>query len=442
MTLASVFTSFSSYRYSHSVTSRADGANARAAEGDKVPADDEGLHLGRHPAPDATYKPQKNAAVSLPGAEGRTQAASTILSFIGSRLKLDQADGADAEALAGRFQAGLDGFVEGFTQAYEQLQGMGFLTAEVEAAIEQTFTNVLDGLDSLADELGLDSQATEALRTAQQARRERFVPHESETQPTRPRASLLDSALAATASTSRLSSSNLQIANRLPELLEAASLRYEEQQQRSFSFSLTTRDGDEVQIRAAFASSALLDGERVPYGDQSAGGLSGRFQAQSGFYLDIQGELDEGELEAITGLLDRVREVSDLFFAGDIDSAFERALELGFDDSEIAQFSLQLNYRQQTRAEAAYTGVRDQGSASSAQAGQAAGGRSLPPDLLKLAQFVEALVDLRERAQQADAQGLRLAPAADPARASANENSPVVLMQRLFDGLEKLNPAV
>ncbi len=58
--------------------------------------------------------------------------------------------------------------------------------------------------------------------------------------------------------------------------------------------------------------------------------------------FEVEGTLDADELEAIGELLQGVDELSQTFFDGDMTKAFDQALQLGYDKSEIAGYALEL----------------------------------------------------------------------------------------------------
>ena len=102
----------------------------------------------------------------------------------------------------------------------------------------------------------------------------------------------------------------------------------------SSEFLLRTADGDTVTIRYADAGAEVFE---------SAGDALYLGQSQfQNYQLEVSGELDEGELAAISDLFSQLNEVSALFFEGDFQNAFASALEVGFNSSEIASFSLDL----------------------------------------------------------------------------------------------------
>lgn len=428
MSLASVFTSFQSFRSSQSHYLE---ARQLSSGGQPVPEASDDVVLGQPGAVSGTYEPSKpSASDGLVGGEARTNAANTILSFIAGRLRIDEAEGASTEALSERLKAGLEGFLDGYNQAYEQLAGMGFLTGDVEQAIEKTYNDVLNGIEALAEELGATSPVTEALRSEQQARRASFVP-----------AAPPEDLVAASEDIQSLAdvSKNTELQN-LRELISATTLSYEEQQKRSFRFSLTTQDGDTVSIRAAYASSTLLEGERVTYGNGEASSVSGSFRAESGFYLDIRGELDDEELAAIEDVLAQVKEVSDTFFSGNVEEAYQYALEMGFNSQEIAQFSLKLRYQSTARVQEGYQTVAGKETSAVDPANKYSALEAKDERLMQLARFVQVLEDLRVSAEKVGMEGFVNLPERQSKEddSTESETRPVAIVEGLLKRLEQL----
>lgn len=70
--------------------------------------------------------------------------------------------------------------------------------------------------------------------------------------------------------------------------------------------------------------------------------------------FEVDGSLDADELKAIGDLLQGVDELSETFFEGDVAAAFDQALQLGYDKTEIAGYSLELKEREFSYAEKRY----------------------------------------------------------------------------------------
>jgi len=238
------------------------------------------------------------------------QAAGNILGFIERRLALDVAEGASQEQLASRLDAGLEGFKKGFAEAEEQLEALGMLNEHVAQDIGHTYDLVTNGIDQL---------------------RERFLTDLVQEQPEE-ETPVYDAGT-----------------------LMASSSAYDFAQENTFSFSLTTADGDKVNITASAAEA---------YSAQRSSDENGRSQSISfsnnqHFSLSVEGELDEGELEAINDLLGQVNDLASDFFAGDYDQAFKEALDIGYDATEITGFALRLTHTEVQRFSEAYTPDRN-----------------------------------------------------------------------------------
>jgi hypothetical protein len=63
---------------------------------------------------------------------------------------------------------------------------------------------------------------------------------------------------------------------------------------------------------------------------------------ESKFSFTLTGQLSEAELTSVGSLVSDINSLADEFFKGDIETAYEQALKLGFDDQELASFALQL----------------------------------------------------------------------------------------------------
>jgi hypothetical protein len=81
------------------------------------------------------------------------------------------------------------------------------------------------------------------------------------------------------------------------------------------------------------------------------------FYEQNSFSISVKGELDENELKAIGQLVFDANELAEEFFNGDIETAFNQALDLGFDAQELSSFALQLTKVENTQSIRAYETV-------------------------------------------------------------------------------------
>ncbi len=317
----------------------------------------------------------------IPGASERIAAtAGAIVDFIALRLAQDVADGATQEELQSRLQAGLDGFLSGYGDAAQQLEGLGQLSPDIAAEIQGTFDKVIEGIDKLSQQYldeGSRLDLSSYQNTAPQAGSEQSSGLAVNTTPftpvtTSPALIYDQSTLKAQAQLNVLNSlqvvadvqrqiaekaaqktakdngsydglhnkneSSTSDANDLSAKNVWAKFGYQELQTRNFSFKLTTDEGDVVTINAA-AASAFSAQEKY----QNNGSVNLQYREASAqtdqFAFSVKGELNADELEAINNLLVDITDLAAVFYQGDVQGAFEQALSLGYDDQQIASFS-------------------------------------------------------------------------------------------------------
>ncbi|WP_296053125.1 DUF5610 domain-containing protein [uncultured Alteromonas sp.] len=143
-----------------------------------------------------------------------------------------------------------------------------------------------------------------------------------------------------------------------------ASLSAQYTQSQSGGLKITTQDGDEVEIN--FGQSRQYQysaSERILSGAPNSGSetntaanpqnemigqrsVNMQFAEYRGISFSVKGELDDDELGAISDLVKQITDVSKSFFKGDLDSALDKALALGYDEKELAGFALKLDRRE------------------------------------------------------------------------------------------------
>lgn len=284
------------------------------------------------------------------------EAADNILGFVERRIQLERDQGASDEELNELLSEARAGVEEGYASARKDLEALGLLSEDLDAEVDQSYSLVDEGLNRIAQDIS--GNQPETLADAVQAA---VV------------AQAGDDGKAEADSDASESTSSAQAA----ATSSAASVDYRARYKASSEFSLTTQDGDVVNISfstkqsfAAAISSSLGEGQF----DASARQIDR-------FNLSVDGELDDGELAAIEDLLGQLSEVSQKFFEGDVLSAFESALAVGFDGSEIAEFSLDLRQSSVERITSRYEQLPSFGS----------GGESRFQPLVEQASNVELL---------------------------------------------------
>ncbi len=228
--------------------------------------------------------------------------AGNILGFIERRLQLDSAEGATAEQLASRLEAGLSGFKKGFAEAQQKLEALSLLSPEVKSDIGKTYELVTQGIDSLRQRFveGITTQAPAA-----------------EPKPGNSDGLVLPGLAASQWNSAQWSSAS----------------------ERRFEFELGTREGDKVKISLVNNQS-----QQVSYSNAGSQQSLAAYSGQSTqFSLAINGDLNADELAAINDLIGKVSSLAGQFYAGNLGAAWEQALALGFDEEQIDGYRLQLS---------------------------------------------------------------------------------------------------
>ena len=306
--------------------------------------------------------------------------ANNILGFIERRLQADVADGATQEQLQSRLEAGLSGFKKGFAEASEKLEALSLLSPEVKEDIGTTYDLVLKGVDELRSKF-IQSTAPDAEAKAA-------------AQPTDVKSP--DTKTIKT-SDSKASSGELDV----PDFLPATSAylgygNYEYGRAREFSFELTTKEGDKVTIKATSSEGLAVEAGRTGRGNNSASALNASYSSSQSFSLAIDGELNEDELSAINDLLGRVNDLASQFFEGDLDVAFEQALNLGYDAEQIGSFSLNLAQAEIQQVTEAYMAFEPN------RGGNNSAPQLLADQLLPMGNFIRDLLDSLTQAAEFD----------------------------------------
>jgi len=218
--------------------------------------------------------------------------ADRIFSFIEGRVSAEQ-DPEKREELISKARAGVE---QGFKEAGEILKSLGALEGKVKDDFDQTYSLLQERFDGL-----------------------------SNTAPGSNDISTVSSAAIQEASLSRAVTRNI-----------------------SSSIEITTQDGDTVKID--LFSNLNAQSQQTVSKDENGSSISRStsITLNSGISYQVVGELDEDEQKAIGELLEDVEKISQKFFDGNIQKAFEKATELKIDSEELSNFSIDLQY-QQTR---------------------------------------------------------------------------------------------
>lgn len=288
-----------------------------------------------------TFEVQQTQVAAVESSPAMLEGASNILGFIAQRIEQAVVEGASDEEIEELLQQGLEGFKQGYGEAMDILAGSGDINEEVDAAVSMLYKQVETGIEQLRqDILGeVDADSDTGINTVEAVSRAPDSPA------SKPQAYELFSAdnsadrqaqLAATVS--GFAEQNASTIDALIESLDAPYAAVDYSRQHSFSFELTTADGDTVRIQADSASAFSGEYESTSVYASSSESSS----SNSRFSFSVDGDIDQDEAIAIEHLMDQVMSLADTFYDGDVQSAYQAAMELGYDRTEITGYSLNL----------------------------------------------------------------------------------------------------
>ncbi len=229
--------------------------------------------------------------------------ASTMLAHVQKGLDQLRSQGAGEERIQQRLEAAKAGIAKGYEQAEQQLEDMGLLNDDLQAEIDRGRELISQGLDGLKGSASVPDSGT-------------------------------DRAKSYVSGASRYASMAMQ--------------------SNSMSLELVTKDGDKVTL--SFSQQAKSYAYHSQ-NDQQSLAVNG-FEQGLAWQMDVIGNLDEGEQEALSNLLQDVEKLSSSFFSGDLGSALDQAMKLGFDGNELASMSLNLRQESFSSVSRAYNSVQ------------------------------------------------------------------------------------
>jgi len=260
--------------------------------------------------------------------------ANKVLGLVEKRLNSELEEGAGGERISSLISQAREGVQKGFSQAINDIESLGLMTEKLDKDIGEGLERVESGLTKMEERFNGVPQA-EGLEEVlvQPVDQVEGRPVEQPISQSLAQASALAESVGVSGG-----QAYQDVATHSGGVIESDSMSSRSTYMNSSEFSLKTQDGDTITIRYADAGKEVFE---------SAGNSFLLEQSQfQGYQLEVNGELDEGELAAIADLFSQLGEVSSLFFEGSFQDAFASALEVGFDASEIASFSLDLSQMQ------------------------------------------------------------------------------------------------
>jgi hypothetical protein len=241
--------------------------------------------------------------------------AKTIMDFVGGSIIAAKAGGASDDELKEMFAQGRAGANLGIDQALGELKDLAMLDNDLNQGIEKSRDIVNISLDDLYEQM---------------------FP------------------------TEKVPSTNVELEAPSATKVKLDSELYTSNS-KSGDLTITTTDGDIVSISFSELQETATK-ERYQYAESGKGVSENYSMASSqyhevNFSYSVEGDLDDDEKAAIEALIKDVNSLQKDFFSGNVDKAFEKALELGFDNEQIASFSMDLQQTQTSYVSQTYAEV-------------------------------------------------------------------------------------
>lgn len=295
------------------------------------------------------------------------EVARNVLRFVGSVITGARNSGADEDELTDLFEQAREGVGQGISLAERDLGGL--LNDEIAEGIENSRNRIEEGLQTLEQDIfnpnpeaDGQSQSVEFSQTIQAARQnngeltirtrdgdEIFVRFDSL------QALQIDRTTAI-----ELQQNTEQNQEQVPSNNNVSGVA------ENTPVGQAPENTADINVSAQVDGEALADEEVNEETEQNPQGpdvvnvqsqSNSVFLQRDEFSLSVTGQLDEEELEAIGDLLNDVSDLAGEFFNGDVEAAFEQALDLGFNDEELVGFALQLTNVQQVQVVETYESV-------------------------------------------------------------------------------------
>jgi hypothetical protein len=302
------------------------------------------------PSDQATDEPKK-------GLFDFEEIARNVLKFVGGAIKHAHSKGADDQALTSLFEQARSGVLKGVAMAEKDLGGI--MNDEIKTGIASSRDAIEQGLQKLQDKIfgksvGAQTAQTQKVQISQQSSYQRGDSGElrirtldgDEVNIRFENVDAFEINRQALVETKEQSLYQQPIVRPIPGAAEGLT----QPDTRSSTGEATTPQSK---------TSNVADKEQ-PLGQAKANvSVTQSYQhfESSAFSFSVTGELDEAEVAAIGKLVTDANNLADEFFNGDVESAFNQALEFGFDEKELTGFALQLTRVEQSQSIQTYESV-------------------------------------------------------------------------------------
>ena len=296
----------------------------------------------------------KSSQSATPGFDFE-EVAKNVLKFVGGAIKNAKSAGADDDKLTKMFEQATSGVLKGIKLAEKDLAG--FMNDEIRSGISNSQKLIEDGIAKLKQEIFAQpqDQNTDNTQTVSSATQINVSQQQS------------GKLLIKTKDGDEVSLSFEDI--KRFELNQQLSIVNQQVQPQAKDDAVggvnndvktTANDVSEatpVEAEPAKQPNDVADAQAEPASNSVTVNQNSVYYQSNSLAMTVSGELDEQELASIAKLVGDANDLADEFFHGDIETAYNQALKLGFDDQELTSFALQLTKVENTQVIKAYETV-------------------------------------------------------------------------------------
>ncbi len=289
------------------------------------------------------------------------EVAKNVLKFVGGAIKHAASKGADEEALTAMFEQARSGVLQGIKLAEKDLAGL--MNEEIEKGIEQSRSLIDQGIKRLEDKVfGREETAESTILASDSVS---YLKNESGELNIRTRDG--DEVTISFEDIQQFEFNRQQLIQQstLPEedkidkyvgnTIQAVEEPKTDDAQPSTVESVADSEVTTPQTSDNVSNNSEANSQ--PSVTESVVNENYQYYERTGLSFSLKGELDDEELAAISDLVSDANDLANDFFAGDIESAFEKALAVGFNEQELTGFALQLTRQEQVQVVQTYESV-------------------------------------------------------------------------------------
>ncbi len=225
-----------------------------------------------------------------------------IMNFVSGRVLSEQ----DSDKQLELMQQARAGVEQGFAEARDILDSLSVLNGQVKDDVDKTYDLIQQGLDKLNQQInGQSDEDQDGDKESRETDDEATVE----------------------------ASGQLSMQSRFSR---SESTRVE----------ILTNEGDKILVEVFKNQSAEQQSRLQQSEDGNSFSRSRSISASAGISFQVEGDLNSDEQKAIDELMANIANVSERFFSGDVQNAFQYALNMDFNTQELTQFSLNMSYQE------------------------------------------------------------------------------------------------